>query len=77
HAQLGARAAQEQERRRAARLVEEYESHGTGWFWQTDRTGNLTYLTDKVATELKALGVTALGERLVNIFRVDSEMADT
>ena len=77
HAQLGERGEKEQAQQLAARLVREYESHGTGWFWQTDRAGHLTYLTDKVARELQALGVTPVGERLVNIFRVDSQMADT
>ncbi len=71
------REVQDQAARLAARLVEEYESHGTGWFWQTDRSGNLTYLTEKVARELTTLGVTPLGERLVNIFRVDSSLVDT
>jgi diguanylate cyclase (GGDEF)-like protein len=77
HQALGERKEEEQENRLASRLVHEYESHGTGWFWQTDRAGHLTYLTDKVARELAAFGVTAIGERLVNIFRVDSKMADT
>ena len=31
----------------ARRLVNEYESHGPGWFWQTDSAGRLTYLSDK------------------------------
>ncbi len=75
--QHGEREQHGHEQRLAARLVEGYEDHGTGWFWQTDRTGNLTYLTDKVAREIQALGVTALGERLVDIFRIDSRMADT
>ncbi len=61
----------------AARLVDEFEAQGTGWFWQTDRMGNITYLTGKVADELTRLGVFPIGERLVNIFQVDSELVDT
>ena len=71
-----ARDAEEQAGRLAVRLVEEYESHGTGWFWQTDRAGNLTYLTGKVTRELTTLGVAPMGERLVNVFRVDSSLVD-
>ncbi|MBS0283352.1 MAG: EAL domain-containing protein [Proteobacteria bacterium] len=63
--------------RLAARLVDEFETHGTGWFWQTDRTGNVTYITGKVADELGRMGMPPVGERLVNIFRVDSELVDT
>ena len=37
---------------RASLLVAEYEGHGSGWFWQTDRGGRLTYLSDKVAREM-------------------------
>ncbi|WBH16162.1 EAL domain-containing protein [Sphingomonas radiodurans] len=77
HELLASRGEEEQAQRLAARLVQEYESHGTGWFWQTDRAGNVSYLTDKVARELAALGTPAIGERLVNIFRVDSTLVDT
>ncbi|QKS01582.1 EAL domain-containing protein [Sphingomonas sp. CL5.1] len=63
--------------RLAARLVDEFEAHGTGWFWQTDRAGNVTYITSKVADELGRMGMPPVGERLVNIFRVDSELIDT
>ncbi|MCD2315414.1 EAL domain-containing protein [Sphingomonas sp. IC-11] len=77
HEQLAAREAQEHERQLATRLVREYESHGTGWFWQTDRAGCLNYVSAKVVQELTALGMAPSGRRLVDIFRVDSSMADT
>ncbi|MGZ2992744.1 hypothetical protein AAER26_08355, partial [Pseudomonas aeruginosa] len=38
--------------RLAAQLVREFESHGTGWFWQTDKDGNISYLSAKVAEVL-------------------------
>lgn len=75
--QLGAQQEQQRERHLATRLVHEYESHGTGWFWQTDRAGCLNYVSAKVARELTALGLAPLGQRLVDVFRVDSSMADT
>ena len=63
--------------RRAARLVSEFEAQGSGWFWQTDRRGAITYLTEKVATELARMGLTPIGERLVNVLRVDSGLSGT
>jgi diguanylate cyclase (GGDEF)-like protein/PAS domain S-box-containing protein len=38
---------------RAEALIGEYETSGKGWFWETDREGKLTYISDSVA---KALG---------------------
>ncbi|WP_085810495.1 EAL domain-containing protein [Sphingomonas sp. TZW2008] len=77
HQELGAREAAQHQQQLASRLVREYEEHGTGWFWQTDRAGHLTYLTEKVAREITALGVDPIGERLVNVFRVDSSLIET
>jgi diguanylate cyclase (GGDEF)-like protein len=62
---------------RAARLVGEFEAHGTGWFWQTDRNGGLTYLSAKVAHELRSMGEEPLGRRLTHVFRIDSALVDT
>ncbi|OWK33303.1 EAL domain-containing protein [Sphingomonas dokdonensis] len=75
--QIGVHEAEERERRLTTRLVQEYESHGTGWFWQTDRAGRLNYVSAKVARELTAIGMAPQGQRLVDVFRVDSSMADT
>ena len=74
---LGANREREREGQLAARLVREYESHGTGWFWQTDRAGCLNYVSAKVARELTAMGMSPAGQRLVDIFRVDSSLAET
>jgi len=63
--------------RLASRLVGEFEAHGTGWFWQTDRHGHLTYLSPKVAREIRSMGIDPMGEKLTDIFRVDSAMIDT
>ncbi len=77
HRAVQMREQEEQEQRRAARFVEEFETQGTGWFWLTDRSGCLVYLSDKVTRELTKMGAAPLGERLVDIFRVDSSMAET
>ncbi len=62
---------------RAARLVEELESNASGWFWETDRAGRLTYLSGKV---LKAIGPSVgepLGRLLTELFEMDSAAPDT
>ncbi len=37
---------------RAADLLEDYERAGRGWFWETDRHGNLRYITPQVAERI-------------------------
>jgi len=61
----------------AARLVREFEEQGTGWFWQTDSEGNVTYLSAKVAAELDTPSVPAIGAPMTTLFRVDTNTAET
>jgi len=75
--EMAARARAERESVLARRLVREYENHGTGWFWETDRRGSLTYVSDKVAKELGAAREEVIGCLLTDIFDVDSAPADT
>jgi len=61
---------------RAARLVEELESNASGWFWETDRAGRLTYLSEKV---LQAIGPSVgepIGKLLTEVFAMDSAAPD-
>ena len=39
---------------RANRLLAEFEQSGSGWFWETDRQGNISYISPKLS---RALGV--------------------
>ncbi|MEH3047446.1 EAL domain-containing protein [Sphingomonas adhaesiva] len=66
-----------QEQQRARLLVATVEEHGPGWFWQADRHGRVRYLSEKVARELRRLGVEPIGEPLTALFRVDSALVDT
>ena len=67
-----ARAAQVNEGRLAAKIVAEFEGQGTGWFWEADRHGRVTYLSVTVATELaRALGFAPVGRMLTDIFQMD------
>ncbi len=43
---------QEQTSRRANRLLTAFEANGSGWFWETDRRGNLVYLSDRLAAAI-------------------------
>lgn len=36
----------------AKALLEEFERSGRGWFWETDRTGHLTYISETLAAQL-------------------------
>ena len=61
----------------AARLVREFESNGTGWFWQTDRDGHLTYLSQKVADAVTEPDLPPLGRPLTAVFQMDGSAPGT
>lgn len=51
----GGNSSQEETRPASARaeaLIHEFESSGKGWFWETGRDGDLTYISDSVAAAL-------------------------
>ena len=51
----GGNSSQEETRPASARaegLLQEFESSGKGWFWETSRDGDLTYISESVATTL-------------------------
>ncbi len=65
------------EGRFAAKMVAEFEGQGTGWFWEADRTGRVTYLSGKVAAEIAAFGPHPVGRALTEIFRMDAATPGT
>jgi diguanylate cyclase (GGDEF)-like protein/PAS domain S-box-containing protein len=75
--EIATRARAESESVLARRLVREFENHGTGWFWETDRNGRLTYVSAKVAKELGVPREEVIGHPLTAIFDVDGAPADT
>jgi diguanylate cyclase (GGDEF)-like protein/PAS domain S-box-containing protein len=77
HREVAVRARAEAEGVLARRLVREYETHGPGWFWETNRDGRLTYVSEKVAKELGAAREEVVGRPLTEIFDIDSAPADT
>jgi diguanylate cyclase (GGDEF)-like protein/PAS domain S-box-containing protein len=52
---------------RAHRLLREYEESGRGWFWETDRTGALTYISPTLERSLGAERDALLGRRLTDL----------
>ena len=71
------RNAESREGRLAAKMIAEFEGHGTGWFWEADRHGRLTYLSAKVAAELSAAHRNPVGRLLTDVFRMDSAAPGT
>ncbi len=65
------------EGRHAVKMIAEFEGHGTGWFWEADRHGRITYLSAKVADEITASDATPIGRLLTDIFRMDSASPGT
>jgi diguanylate cyclase (GGDEF)-like protein len=71
-------AAEQSEHRLAAKMIAEFEGQGTGWFWEADRYGRLTYLSATVATELKRAGsVQPVGRMLTDVFQMDGATPGT
>ena len=67
----------ERDGRLAAKMVAEFEDQGTGWFWETDRQGRISYLSAKVASALLPADVPAAGRPLVDLFRMDADTPGT
>lgn len=56
------RAQEDSQSRRASRLIAEFEANGAGWFWETDRGGNLVYISEKLANVLGKRGSELIGK---------------
>ncbi|WP_325234168.1 EAL domain-containing protein [Sphingobium sp.] len=54
---------------RADRLLREHERSGRGWFWETDRQGCLTYISDTLAQTLEAPSGGLIGRPITDIIR--------
>ncbi len=60
----------------AVRMIAEFEGQGTGWFWEADRQGRITYLSAKVVADL-GLADGAIGQPLTGLFKMDSDAPGT
>ncbi|RPF72630.1 EAL domain-containing protein [Aurantiacibacter spongiae] len=67
------RDAQERIRTRAQDILADYEETGQGWFWETDRRSQLTYVSPAVADAIGAAQDETIGRPLTALF----DMGDT
>ena len=56
---------------RKAEMLESFESSGLGWFWATDASGKLTYLSDSAFEQLSWDKDSVLGAPIVDLFLPD------
>ncbi|MBB4860116.1 diguanylate cyclase (GGDEF)-like protein/PAS domain S-box-containing protein [Novosphingobium chloroacetimidivorans] len=68
-----ARTAREHEQRRAEELLAEYEETGQGWFWETDRRGQLTYVSRRIAKLLGKDQAELEGRPFTDLFVLDRQ----
>ncbi|TPG09638.1 EAL domain-containing protein [Sphingomonas oligophenolica] len=61
----------------AIKMIAEFETHGTSWFWEADRQGRITYLSAKVAADIAGDGQSPVGLLLTEVFRMDSATPGT
>lgn len=71
-----ARQKRERVSHRAEDILRDYEETGQGWFWETDRRGLLTYLSDGVARTLNRDKFDLLSSQLTELFDLGDENRD-
>ncbi|KTE27615.1 diguanylate cyclase [Sphingopyxis sp. HIX] len=57
------------EQQRALNLVRDFERAGRGWFWETDRHGQLVYISQTVAAKLGRPASSLIGKPFTDIIR--------
>ena len=57
------------EQQRALGLMRDFERAGRGWFWETDRNGDLVYISPTVAAKLDRPAEDLLGRPFTNMIR--------
>jgi len=66
------RAQIEREKRRAEELLSEFEQTGQGWFWETDRRGQITYVSPRVSKLLGKPGGSLVGKPFTSLFLLEA-----
>ncbi|WP_353227407.1 EAL domain-containing protein [Novosphingobium sp.] len=59
------------EQTRAQEILADYEETGQGWFWETDRRGNILYVSTPVADLLGRTVEDLVGRPLIDIFQLE------
>ncbi|WP_380784295.1 putative bifunctional diguanylate cyclase/phosphodiesterase [Sphingomonas sp. R86520] len=58
---------------RSIRLVDAFEAEGSGWFWETDPDGTITYISDHIRQNLCSDALDAGTATLPQILEIDPE----
>ncbi|MEO1168253.1 MAG: EAL domain-containing protein [Pseudomonadota bacterium] len=61
---------------RANRLLEEFEANGNGWFWETDRSGTLVYLSPRLVSALNRPAHELIGKPFTALIRSEGGSLD-
>ena len=72
----GGHSADEESRLQSARadnLLQEFESSGKGWFWETTREGTLSYVSDSVAEALGRDPADLIDRPFTDLISTDTE----
>ena len=65
--------ARERERNRAEDILRDYEDTGQGWFWETDRRGQVTYVSPSVVKVLNRKEEEIIGKPFLDLFDLGDE----
>ncbi len=65
--------AQARVRDRAQSILDDYEETGQGWFWETDRRGQLTYLSKSVVQTLRRKERDLIGRPFTSLFELTDD----
>ena len=65
----------EQQARKAQSFVDEFESSGRGWFWETNGEGTLSYVSQQLADDFQCMPLELLGKPFTDLLSVDNQTA--
>ncbi|MEO6224233.1 MAG: EAL domain-containing protein [Sphingomicrobium sp.] len=71
------RLALEAQARKAQHFVDEFESTGRGWFWETDSLGTLSYVSQQLADDFQCEPNALLGRHFTALLSVDTGTSDS
>ena len=63
----------EAQARKAQHFVDEFESSGRGWFWETDYMGMLSYVSRQLAEDFQCEPEELLGRQFTDLLSVDQD----
>ncbi|WP_265571214.1 putative bifunctional diguanylate cyclase/phosphodiesterase [Sphingomicrobium nitratireducens] len=62
---------------KALRFVNEFENSGQGWFWETNASGLLTYVSRQLADDFRCEPTDLLGRRFTDLLNVEQAPGET